>query len=159
MLINGEFVPRASDGSHFASVSPANGRVIVGAEQLPQASAQDVDAAVQAAHRAFHARGPGSWSSLAPRARGALLFRLSELITQHQEELAVLEALDNGKTLAQARVVDTPASASMFKYWAGSGSHAQRTHHLPITLWRSGLSRNHLKADNHYSPPLCAPAV
>src|SRR5690348_9432170 len=84
--------------------------------QVPQPSAKDVDAAVQAAHRAFHAKGPGSWSSLPPRARGALLFRLSELISQHAEELATLEALDNGKTLAQARQVDAPACASMFKY-------------------------------------------
>jgi len=119
MLIDGQLVARASDGGSFPSVSPANGRVISGAEHLPQASSQDVDAAVQAAHRAFYKTGAGSWASLSPRQRGALLFKLSELISANAEELAVLEALDNGKTLAQARMVDAPASASMFKYWAG----------------------------------------
>jgi aldehyde dehydrogenase (NAD+) len=145
MLINGEFVSRSSDGGIFSSIAPANGKIIKGAEELPQASVKDVDAAVQAAHQAFHVKGPGTWSSLSPRARGALLYRLSELIAQHKEELAVLEALDNGKTLAQARMVDAPACASMFKYWAGwsdklengrvidiGGQHFNYTLHQPI---------------------------
>jgi hypothetical protein len=81
MLIDGSFVPRSSDGGSFASMAPANGRVIPGAEQLPQASAQDVDAAVQAAHKAFYKQGQGSWASFSPRQRGALLYKLSELMS------------------------------------------------------------------------------
>jgi hypothetical protein len=80
MLIDGKMVSRASDGGSFSSIAPATGKVIQGAEAVPQASVQDVDAAVQAAHRAFHKRGEGSWASLTPRARGALLFKLSELM-------------------------------------------------------------------------------
>ena len=121
MLINGELVSRSSDGGAFESICPADGRVIKGAEAIPQASSSDVDRAVQAAHAAFMRRGEGSWSSLSPRQRGALLYKLSELISAHAEELAVLESLDNGKTLSQSRTVDAPACASMFKYWAGWG--------------------------------------
>ena len=81
MLIGGKFVEKSSDGASFPSVNPGNGRVIAGAEAVPQASAADVDAAVQAAHDAFYREGPGSWASLSPRARGALLYKLSELMS------------------------------------------------------------------------------
>lgn len=81
MLIDGKFVEKSSDGASFPSVNPGNGRVIAGAEAVPQASAADVDAAVHAAHDAFYREGPGSWASLSPRARGALLYKLSELMS------------------------------------------------------------------------------
>lgn len=118
MLINGEFRAKASDGASFPSIAACTGEEIRGGA-VPQASVRDVDDAVQAAHAAFMARGPGSWHSMSPRQRGALLYKLSQRISECTEELAQLEALNNGKTIQQARTVDAPACASMFKYWAG----------------------------------------
>ena len=67
---------------------------------LPEADAQDVDAAVQAAHHAFE---NSAWSGLTATARGKLLYRLGELIAEHADELALLESRDNGKLLRETR--------------------------------------------------------
>lgn len=43
------------------------------------------------------------------RERGGFLYRLADLVEEHSDELAALEALDNGKSLSLAKAVDAPA--------------------------------------------------
>lgn len=96
MYIDGEWVD-ACTGATFDSYNPATG---VAWSRLPDADAQDVDAAVQAAQRAFEGT---AWSGLTATARGKLLYRLGELIEEHAEELAQLESRDNGKLIRETR--------------------------------------------------------
>ncbi|MDQ7728253.1 aldehyde dehydrogenase [Halomonas sp. SpR8] len=96
MFIDGEWVD-AHTGATFNSHNPATGEVWC---HLPEADAQDVDDAVQAAQRAFEG---SAWSGLTATARGKLLYRLGELIAEHADELACLESRDNGKLMRETR--------------------------------------------------------
>ena len=61
----------------------------------------------------------GGWAELAPAARTKALLRLADLIEENADELAELEALDNGKPVAIAKVVDVRLAAEHFRYFAG----------------------------------------
>ena len=82
---------------------------------VPSSSPDVVDRAVAGAARAF---ADGRWSRLNPGDQEAVLRRLVALVEEHAEELAWLEVLDNGKTLAEARG-DVGGVAAVFAYYAG----------------------------------------
>ncbi len=112
LFIDGEFVDAAS-GKTFATLNPATGDVLA---EVAEADKADVDKAVRAARRAFES---GPYPKMSARDRGRLLQRLGDLIVENAEELARLEALDNGKPITEARHVDMPMSAGTFYYYAG----------------------------------------
>lgn len=95
MFVDGE-AREAFDGARFESIDPATEAVVA---SLPQASSEDVDAAVAAARRAFE----GPWSRVGPGERQRMLERLAELLVQHGEELAQLDSLEMGAPLSGAR--------------------------------------------------------
>jgi phenylacetaldehyde dehydrogenase len=115
MYIDGRFAHAAS-GKTFPVYNPATGEVIA---HVPEAEEEDVNRAVLAARRAFD---DGQWLRLAPSARGRLLWKLADLIEQHNDEFAELESLDNGKPFSVARVADVPLTVDMFRYMAGWAS-------------------------------------
>src|SRR5699024_4306165 len=80
-----------------------------------EADQEDVEVAVQAAERAFH----GEWSRLTASERGQVLWKLADLMEEHLEPLAQLEALDNGKPVTHARAADLPLSIDHFRYHRG----------------------------------------
>src|SRR5574343_172382 len=110
-FIDGKYVNSLS-GKTFDSINPATGRVLTSIAECDQA---DVDLAVAAARRAFEA---GHWSRMAPRARKKVLLRLADLMEQHTEELALLEVLDSGKPISDARSVDIPDSIETLRWHA-----------------------------------------
>lgn len=112
MLIDGRWVP-AQSGETFPTLNPADGNVLA---HVASGAAPDVDMAVTAARRALES---GPWSLMAPSDRGALLWRLAELIDANTEQLAQLETLDQGKPLSAARGGDVPGAAETFRYMAG----------------------------------------
>ncbi len=61
----------------------------------------------------------GAWAEMAPADRERLLWRLSDLIEKHADELAELESLNNGKTKFMASIIDIPGSRDYFRYMAG----------------------------------------
>ncbi len=82
--------------------------------EVARAGVVDVDAAVARAKAALPA-----WRALAPGERAQALHALTDTLSEHREELAVLEARNAGKAIADARgemgmVVDT------FRYYAGA---------------------------------------
>lgn len=93
-------------------VSPSTGEQI---GEISRGGAAEVDAAVQAARRAFE----GHWGRVPAVERGRMLMRLSALILQHQEELAQIEARDTGKPMKQARN-DIAACARYFEFYGGA---------------------------------------
>ncbi len=109
LFINGEFVD--GSGPSFKTVNPATEEKLA---EISAASSDDVDRAVQAARKAFD-----TWSGLPGAERAKYLFRVARIIQERARELAVLESLDNGKPIREARDVDVPLVAAHFFYYAG----------------------------------------
>ena len=96
MLIDGEWV-EAGDGGTFTSINPATGEKWA---VIPEATAQDVDCAVRAAHRAFLT---GPWGKISATQRGHCLRRLADLLAAQSEALGEIETRDTGKLFAETR--------------------------------------------------------
>ena len=80
------------------------------------AEAEDVDAAVAAARKAFN---DPAWRDIATTERGDLMYKLSALVEKHQETLATIETWDNGKPYTVALNEDIPEVVGTLKYYAG----------------------------------------
>ena len=112
LLINNEW----HDGTkHFDTVNPATDEVLT---QIVEASAEDVDRAVQAARSAFDDRS-GPWRKVSASERGRLIWKLADVVDKNIDELAELETLDNGKPIFESRYVDIPMVADVLRYYAG----------------------------------------
>jgi phenylacetaldehyde dehydrogenase len=131
MLIGGQWV-ESHTGEALESVDPATGRSLT---TIPRGDATDVDRAVRAARAAFES---AAWREISPIDRGRLLDRLADLIEAHADELALLEAHDNGKPVRVARAVDVGSSAKLFRYFAGWPSKFEGST-VPVSP-RGGLS-------------------
>jgi aldehyde dehydrogenase (NAD+) len=94
MYIDGQWVESAS-GDYFESDNPFTGQPWA---LIPKGGKDDVDRAVQAAHRAFVS---GDWPKCTASQRGALLRKLGDLLTTNAEHLAEIEVRDNGKLIAE----------------------------------------------------------
>lgn len=110
LFINNEFVP--GRGPLIDTINPVNEQVIC---KVHSASEEDVDAAVDAANAAFK----NEWKKVAAAQRGRYLNKLADLMERDIDELATLEALDNGKSFVVARDVDITDSIACFRYFAG----------------------------------------
>lgn len=108
LLINNEWVDSVS-GNRFITINPATEEVIC---EVAEANADDLDLAVEAARKAFT---KGEWAQMSGSDRAALLYKLADLLSQHQSELAHLETLDNGKPLRESLNVDLPLGISTEK--------------------------------------------
>jgi len=117
MLINGERV--TGDGDAEAVINPRTGKLIV---SLPQASAEQVDAAVAAATEAGR-----RWRRTTPAGRAAGLLAIADAIEAGAAGLGPLEALNCGKPLHQVLQDEIPAAADVFRFFAG----AVRNQHAP----------------------------
>ena len=95
MLVDGEQRPAIS-GRTFESKNPATGEIVA---HIAEADAQDVDAAVRSARRAFDS----GWGRSKPAERQRLLLRLADLIENHHPELARLDTLEMGGTISRMR--------------------------------------------------------
>jgi phenylacetaldehyde dehydrogenase len=112
LFIDGQWSDAAS-GKTFETPNPATGEALA---QVAEGEAEDVSRAVRAARKAFD---DGPWTTMTPSERGRIIWKIGELIAEHNDELAQLESLDNGKPYAVAKVADVPLSADMFWYMAG----------------------------------------
>ncbi|HTS07247.1 MAG TPA: aldehyde dehydrogenase family protein [Candidatus Eisenbacteria bacterium] len=112
LLIDGQWVEASKA---FDTINPATGEVLT---QISEASSADVDHAVSAARLAFEDR-TGPWRKLSASERGCLLWKLSDLVEKHIDELAELETLDNGKPIFESRYVDMPMVIDVLRYYAG----------------------------------------
>jgi len=110
-LIDGRFVD-AADGRTFDCVSPIDGRVLA---RVARGGAEDIERAVAAARRSFEA---GVWSETKPSYRKKILSKFTQLVEKNADELALLEALDMGKPVTDARQVDVAATLRCLS-WTG----------------------------------------
>lgn len=111
LFVNGQW--HDGRGERYETTNPAN-QEFLGA--FNQSSPSDVDRAVEAARNAF--RHP-SWRKMTRQRRAELLFEIANVIAKHHDELATIEALDNGKLFREAYNDDIPEASAVFKYYAG----------------------------------------
>src|SRR3954454_6935003 len=138
ILINNKWVDSVS-GKTFETHNPATGDLLA---NIAEADAADVDLAVKAARKAFHAKAP--WRRMSASDRGKLLNKLADLIEENADELALLESIDNGKPRHVARTADLPLVIACYRYYAGwadkiqgktipiSGDYFCYTRHEPV---------------------------
>ena len=115
MFIAGAWL-EASDGGSAEVVEPSTEGVLT---RIPMATADDLDRAVRAARAQFDG---GAWSQLKPLERERLIHRLADLIEANADELAQIESIDMGKSVAQARAVDIQGTVDTLRYFAGWAS-------------------------------------
>lgn len=111
MLVGGNWV-EAQTGETIAVEDPATGEEIA---RVPAAGKADVDSAVAAARKSFDAR---VWQGLPPDRRAEAMWKLSDLILAHIDELIHLEVLDNGMPTAFAQATIGGAAYGL-RYYAG----------------------------------------
>ncbi|KAJ5569819.1 uncharacterized protein N7459_009249 [Penicillium hispanicum] len=111
LFINNEFV--AASGQTITSLDPATDKSIA---IVHAASAEDVDRAVHAAKTAL---AHPSWKLLPATERGRLMSRLADLIEEHKEVLASIDAWDNGKPYHVALEEDLPEAIGTIRYYGG----------------------------------------
>lgn len=119
--IDGKFETGARQ---FASLSPATGEAWA---MMPEATAEDVNRAVAAAHRALNDK---AWAGLTATQRGALLYRLADLVAAKAQELAEIETRDTGKIIRETSA-QIAYVAQYYRYFAGLADKVQGAH-LPV---------------------------
>jgi aldehyde dehydrogenase (NAD+) len=114
--IGGAFTPTGSSAKGaslraFAVTNPATGEPLA---MVDAAGEVEVDRAVKAARAAL----PG-WQALTGHQRARYLYALARQVQKHARRLAVLETLDNGKSIRESRDIDIPLVARHFYHHAG----------------------------------------
>jgi aldehyde dehydrogenase (NAD+) len=107
-FIDGAFT---APGQTFETRNPATGEVLA---EITQGTAEEVAAAVAAARRA-----QPKWERLGGKGRARFLYALARLVQKHSRLLAVLETMDSGKPIREARDIDIPLVARHFYHHAG----------------------------------------
>ncbi|MBL7953192.1 MAG: aldehyde dehydrogenase [Flavobacteriales bacterium] len=120
-LIDGTLRP-ATGGGWLDVHAPATGQVYA---RIPDSDESDVNAAVEAAHRAFPA-----WNSLGREGRSDVLLKLAQLIEDDLEGFVSDESRDNGKPLSLARRVDIPRAIANFRFFATAILHFPSEAHV-----------------------------
>jgi gamma-glutamyl-gamma-aminobutyraldehyde dehydrogenase len=110
-FINGEFRD-AESGETFVTENPATGQPLA---NIAAGDAADIDAAVQAARRAFD---EGRWSKRAPAERKRILLDFADLLEANLDELALLDSLEAGKPITDCREVDVPDTVKTYRWFA-----------------------------------------
>ena len=109
-FIGGTWVaPKA--GRYFQNISPLTGQPV---GEIARSQAEDVEAALDAAHRAKDA-----WGRTSVAERALILNRIADRMEQHLEQLAIAETWDNGKPIRETMAADIPLAIDHFRYFAG----------------------------------------
>ncbi|PZQ58703.1 MAG: aldehyde dehydrogenase [Sphingomonas taxi] len=109
--IGGKWAPPKA-GRYFDNTSPITGKVV---GQIARSQAEDVEAALDAAHAAKDA-----WARTSPAERALILTRIADRMEQNLELLATAETWDNGKPLRETSAADLPLAVDHFRYFAGA---------------------------------------
>ncbi len=110
LFINNQWVPPDS-GKYLESINPATKKPLA---QVAAGNSADIDFAVAAAREAFE-----TWSKTPGHVRARYMYAIARHIQKHARLLAVLESMDNGKSIRETRDLDIPLVARHFYYHAG----------------------------------------
>jgi len=106
----------AESGARFDVVNPASGEVVA---TCPDISREEVATVIMQANEAFK-----SWKQTTPNERAGLLNRWYALLLEHQEELAQIMSLEQGRPIREARG-EVAYGASFIQWFA---EEAKRTY-------------------------------
>jgi betaine-aldehyde dehydrogenase len=109
LYVDGQWRTAAAGGRREIRC-PADGSLVA---EVDEATAADTDAAIDAAHRAFHT---GPWPGTSARERGDLLLRLADLLVRDKDAVARMESLDTGKRLVEAEY-DVDDVVAVFRHY------------------------------------------
>lgn len=109
-FINGEWVP-PKQGQYFQNITPITGQAFC---EIPRSTAEDIEAALDAAHQAQE-----EWGKTSPAARALVLNKIADRMEANLEKLAVAETWDNGKPIRESLAADIPLAIDHFRYFAG----------------------------------------
>jgi betaine-aldehyde dehydrogenase len=109
-FIDGELV--ASGGDSEPVLNPSTGEELA---RAPRSTAEDVDRAVRAARTAF-----GGWSQTTPAQRAEALLGVANVLEEHGDELARLEALNAGKPIEAVKDDEIPVMVDNLRFFAGA---------------------------------------
>jgi acyl-CoA reductase-like NAD-dependent aldehyde dehydrogenase len=110
MLIDGDWVDSAS-GAVLTVENPARRSRVA---SIPRGDKEDVDRAVQAAHKAIP-----DWRKIPPRQRGRLLLKIAEAMEARIDELARIIAEETGNALRTQARPEATLTADIFRYFGG----------------------------------------
>lgn len=114
---------KPSQEKYLDNMDPSTGEVY---SFIPDSTKVDVDAAVEAAKKAFPA-----WSTLGIQKRAEYLYKVAALIKKYEKELATAESLDNGKPVSLAALIDIPRAHDNIHFFASAIEHfASEAHHM-----------------------------
>ena len=116
LFIDGEFVDTA-DGATMEVLNPHDNSVI---GEVAEGGEADIDAAVDAATRAFPA-----WRDMAAAGRGNLLLKLADAIERAGDEMARLESTDTGHPMRDTTRLDVPRTVGCYRYFGGMADKLQ----------------------------------
>ena len=108
--IGGQWVEPKS-GQYLDNVTPVTGKSFT---SVPRSNAEDIEAALDAAHAA-----KGAWGRKSPTERSNVLLKIADRIEENLERLAYAETWDNGKPIRETLNADVPLMADHFRYFAG----------------------------------------
>ncbi len=109
-FIGGEWVAPVK-GKYFQNITPVTNEVIC---EIPRSSSEDIELALDAAHRAKDA-----WGKTSVAERSNVLLKIADRIEANLEALSVAETWDNGKAIRETLNADVPLTADHFRYFAG----------------------------------------
>ncbi|UOQ83569.1 aldehyde dehydrogenase [Gracilibacillus salinarum] len=109
--IGGEWTPPVK-GQYFENVTPVTGQVFC---EIARSTAEDVELALDAAHKAAPA-----WGKTSPAERANMLNKIADRIEENLEMLAVAESWDNGKAVRETLAADMPLAVDHFRYFAAT---------------------------------------
>jgi len=110
-FIGGKWMPPVH-GEYMTNLSPVNGKPIC---EVARSSAEDVEAALDAAHIAAV-----SWNRTSGAERAAVLEKIADAIDANREMLAIAETWENGKPVRETLNADLPLAADHFRYFAAA---------------------------------------
>lgn len=111
LFIGGKWV-KPKSGKYFTTTNPATEEKLA---KVAEANDKDIDAAVKSARKAYNT----VWSKMPAKERGKYIYRIARLMQEKARELAVIESLDGGKPIREARDIDIPLACAHFFYYAG----------------------------------------
>ncbi|WP_271166890.1 aldehyde dehydrogenase [Hansschlegelia plantiphila] len=109
-FIGGKFVAPVG-GRYFENTSPITGRKIC---EIARSQKEDVDLALDAAHKAKDA-----WGRTAPAERASMLLKIADVMEQNLDVIALAETWDNGKPIRETMAADIPLAIDHWRYFAG----------------------------------------
>lgn len=109
-FIGGQWVAPVK-GQYFENTSPVDGKTFT---QIPRSTKEDIDLALDAAHKAAP-----SWNTSSVTERANMLLKIADRMEQNLEKLAVAETWENGKAVRETLAADIPLAIDHYRYFAG----------------------------------------